>query len=444
MPKLTKVASGLLFYDDFSEKTLMWTLSPSDANCLSFGERGLQIKHNKRYVSYTIVEPNLEEYSCIVHLDHIPVNRNDYAGILIMSESKEYAECQSFLASGPSELINSDQYEVDVKNLIQDILNDDNSYVRWTENDDELNFENSHGTVTNTTDRKPGEPVDESGPFIDVYYHYIKFTKIKYKYIFWASTDGLSWIEIGNVCFENSGVIGFFLYGTTEKEVLTYSHCFFKSFALYNSKYITIQGISRQYDCEITDKFGNVILRTDDISFSQILNRSNTQILIYTAMSPMPIYDGQLRIYPKGHYPDTITVFNMGPATYGGDIFTIEKDIRVFINNVEISTSELYDLGLFYRGSYFIKFDVHNFEEYGVDCVVSVIKYSEYYGGELPVEIAIFKDDVPTSELEFSHTLNIESIPASEGITLVMKLTDDLSQDFYGVANDYRFKILIE
>ena len=52
MANLMKTQNGLLFYDDFSEKTLMWTLSPSDANCLSFGDKGLRMVHNRRYCSY--------------------------------------------------------------------------------------------------------------------------------------------------------------------------------------------------------------------------------------------------------------------------------------------------------------------------------------------------------------------------------------------------------
>ena len=61
MAKLNKTNSGLLFKDDFTEKTLMWTLSPSDANNVFFGDSGLQMKHNKRYVTYTIVEPSVDE-----------------------------------------------------------------------------------------------------------------------------------------------------------------------------------------------------------------------------------------------------------------------------------------------------------------------------------------------------------------------------------------------
>ena len=137
MANLMKTQNGLLFYDDFSERTLMWTLSPSDANCLSFGDKGLRMSHNRRYCSYTITEPAVDEYSCIVKLDHIPFNFTDIAGVLVLSSNKEYAECQTYLATGPSELTNSSQFETDVKNII-DITMASYNYVQWTENDEEL------------------------------------------------------------------------------------------------------------------------------------------------------------------------------------------------------------------------------------------------------------------------------------------------------------------
>ena len=86
MSNLVKTQDGLLFYDDFSDKSLMWTLSPSDANCLSFGDNGLRMIHNKKYCSYTITEPAVDEYSCIVKLDHIPFNFDDK--VILLTDAK--------------------------------------------------------------------------------------------------------------------------------------------------------------------------------------------------------------------------------------------------------------------------------------------------------------------------------------------------------------------
>lgn len=441
MAKLNKTNSGLLFKDDFTEKTLMWTLSPSDANNVFFGDSGLQMKHNKRYVTYTIVEPSVDEYSCIVKIDHIPANYNDIAGVLVMSTVKDYAECQTFLATGPSELVNSEQVNLDIENMIKDAIAD--NVVTYSIDAD--NAIDSNTQAPTPSAHIHGASVDTDAPFVDKIYRYIKFTKNKYKYMFWASEDGNEWIEVGNVKFDNSGVIGFFIYGTEDKEILDNSHCFFKSFVLYNSKYITFEGIDRKYEVEIFDENGNIIMRTDDTKYMYNINRSNKQILFNSTSTSLPIKNGILRIFPKNNYEQTISQFNLGEEVYGGDGFTLERDIRLFIDKTELKPTELYDLGTFYRGSYFVKIDVHNNEDYILhDVTLKVLKYSEYYGGEEEIALALHLEGKSESELVYSKRVIIPEIKPSESKSVFMKLMDKPSQGLFDTGNAYRFKILIE
>ena len=441
MAKLNKTNSGLLFKDDFTEKTLMWTLSPSDANNVFFGDSGLQMKHNKRYVTYTIVEPSVDEYSCIVKIDHIPVNYDDIAGVLIMSTVKDYAECQTFLATGPSELVNSEQVNLDIENMIKDVIAD--NVVTYSIDAD--NTIDSNTQAPTSSAHIHGASVDTDAPFVDKIYRYIKFTKNKYKYMFWASEDGNEWIEVGNVKFDNSGVIGFFIYGTEDKEILDNSHCFFKSFVLYNSKYITFEGIDRKYEVEIFDENGNIIMRTDDTKYMYNINRSNKQILFNSTSTSLPIKNGILRVFPKNNYKQTISQFNLGEEVYGGDGFTLERDIRLFIDKTELKPTELYDLGTFYRGSYFVKIDVHNNEDYILhDVTLKVLKYSEYYGGEEEIALALHLEGKSESELVYSKQVIIPEIKPSESKSVFMKLMDKPSQGLFDTGNAYRFKILIE
>ena len=441
MAKLNKTNSGLLFKDDFTEKTLMWTLSPSDANNVFFGDSGLQMKHNKRYVTYTIVEPSVDEYSCIVKIDHIPANYDDIAGVLVMSTVKDYAECQTFLATGPSELVNSEQVNLDIKNMIKDAIAD--NVVTYSIDAD--NAINGNTQAPTSSAHIHGASVDTDAPFVDKIYRYIKFTKNKYKYMFWASEDGNEWIEVGNVKFNNSGVIGFFIYGTEDKEILDNSHCFFKSFVLYNSKYITFEGIDRKYEIEIFDENGNIIMRTDDTKYMYSINRSNKQILFNSTSTSLPIKNGILRIFPKNNYEQTISQFNLGEEVYGGDGFTLERDIRLFIDKTELKPTELYDLGTFYRGSYFVKIDVHNNEDYILhDVTLKVLKYSEYYGGEEEIALALHLEGKSESELVYSKRVIIPEIKPSESKSVFMKLMDKPSQGLFDTGNAYRFKILIE
>ena len=444
MAKLNKTSSGLIFKDDFTEKTLMWTLSPSDANNVFFGDNGLQMKHNKRYVTYTIVEPSVDEYSCIVELDHIPANYNDIAGVLVMSTVKDYAECQTFLATGPSELINSEQVNIDIENMIKDAIADNVVTYNIIDSNSTINS-NNDTQAPNSYTHIHGTSVNTDAPFVDKIYRYIKFTKNKYKYMFWASEDGNEWIEIGNVKFDNSGVIGFFIYGTKDKEILDNSHCFFKSFVLYNSKYITFEGIDRKYEVEIFDENGNIIMRTDDTKYMYSINRSNKQILFNSTSTSLPIKNGILRIFPKNNYEQTISQFNLGDEVYGGDGFTLERDIRLFIDKTELKATELYDLGTFYRGSYFVKIDVHNNEDYILhDVTLKVLKYSEYYGGEEEIALALHLEGKSESELVYSKRVVIPEIKPSESKSVFMKLMDKPSQALFDTGNDYRFKILIE
>ena len=442
MAKLNKTNSGLLFKDDFTEKTLMWTLSPSDANNVFFGDSGLQMKHNKRYVTYTIVEPSVDEYSCIVKIDHIPANYDDIAGVLVMSTVKDYAECQTFLATGPSELVNSEQVNLDIENMIKDAIAD--NVVTYSIDTDNAIDGNTQAPTSSST-HIHGASVDTDAPFVDKIYKYIKFTKNKYKYMFWASEDGNEWIEVGNVKFDNSGVIGFFIYGTEDKEILDNSHCFFKSFVLYNSKYITFEGIDRKYEVEIFDENGNIIMRTDDTKYMYNINRSNKQILFNSTSTSLPIKNGILRIFPKNNYEQTISQFNLGEEVYGGDGFTLERDIRLFIDKTELKPTELYDLGTFYRGSYFVKIDVHNNEDYILhDVTLKVLKYSEYYGGEEEIALALHLEGKSESELVYSKRVIIPEIKPSESKSVFMKLMDKPSQGLFDTGNAYRFKILIE
>lgn len=431
MSKINKTNSGLLFFEDFSEQTLMWTLSPSNADCLSFGDNGLQMKHNEHYVTYTIAEPSVDEYSCIVNLDHIPRTAEDIAGILVMSSTKEYAECQSYMATEPSELNNdSGKINTNIENFIIQTLEE--RFVTWSEND---------VIIDDTT----SDDQDGSVIFVDTLYRYIKFTKVKYKYIFWASEDSITWIEIGNVKFEDSGVIGFFVYGTKDLEILNNSHCYFKTFALYKSNYITINGVDRGHEMEIYDEDGNILVRTDNIRHAYMIGRFDKRCTINTVTLPIPIRNAKLRIYPKKNYTTTVGEFDLGTEVYGGDDFTLERDIRLFINNQEINPLELYNLGVFYRGSYFIKMDVHNNEDYVLnDIKVKVIQYSEYYGGEHEIAVALYDEDKIESELVYDKEVIIDSLLPKEGRTVFMKLTDKPIHDFYLTANDYRFKIIIE
>ncbi len=436
MAKLNKSQNGLIFYDDFKEPTLLWTLSPSDANSVRFGDNGLTMLHHRRYTTFTITEPEAEEYSCIVELDHVPYNYDDIGGVIVISNNKEYAECQSFLATGPSELGNASSVHADVQRMVDAILDD--SYVRYTVDNTAL-----PELTTNEPSTQSEKAVDNS--FIDTQYRFIKFSKQKYKYVFWASKTGSDWIEIGNVSFEDSGVIGFFLFGTTDQDIIDHSHFNVKSIAIYTSRYLTIDSISRDYEFEIINGDGNILLRTDSIAYAHLINRANNRCLLNTATLPMPIKNGHLRIYHKDDYDNTFGYFDLGSTVYGGDVFTLEHNIKAFIHNTEVTPFEVFDLGTFARGYSYILMVVQNCEEYAVTNIhVSVSAYSEYYVGHDKIELALSLEDVPDEDLVYDKVITIDKIESGATKAIYIKLTDQMMDMFYHAANRYMFKITIE
>lgn len=443
MAQLNKTANGLLFFDDFKEQTLMWTLSPSDANNLRFTEDGLTMLHNRRYTTYTIVEPAAEEYSCIVELDHIPFNFDDIGGVIVIENNKEYAECQSFMATAPSELGNANLVQADIRGIIKELMGD--NYVTYTVDFQAPSVENSVEDVEKSTDIDSSEHVDTDTEYVDTLYRYIKFHKMKYKYVFYASADGINWIEVGNVKFASSGVIGFFLYGTTDQDIIDHSHFNIKSFTLYEGKYLTVDGINRAYEIEIYDGDGNILLRTDNNAYLHLFSRSNTRLLVNTTTLPIPLRNATLRIFPKYDYDNTIGRYDLGPEVYGGDGFSLEHNVKIFINNEFISPYTLYDLGTFFHNSYHIEAAIQNCEDYALkDLKIRVIKYSEYYGGEEEVMVALQDDNLIGNELDYAKEIVIDNLNPTDSKKFNIKLDDKVLQGAYKPANLYRFKIVIE
>lgn len=430
MANLIKTSNGLLFYDDFSTNTLIWTLSPSDKDCLTFGDDGLKIQHNDSYISYTMVEPEVDEYSCIVKLDHTPLDEKDIAGILIISNTQDYAECQSYLATASSAIGNGGQ------NISIDSLGE--VFVEYTIDDGSGSSGlGSGGTTTGTSGSSP----DVS--FVDTIYKYLKFNKVNNTYAFYASPDGFNWITVGNVKYQHCGGIGLFLYATDNPDVIDKSHCIFNYFCLYNSKFLSFSNIDLAYEFEIIDGNGNIIIRSDVSTDIPIISRSKKLCLINTNTLPMPILNPRIRIFEKDNYINTISEHELGENIFGGDSFSLTHDIRVFIDNVEVDQMNLYDLGKF-KGEQFIKLDIYNHEDYVLsNLTVKVIRYSEYYGGEEQVMIAKY-DEAESAELVYSKQVTIDQLNPTEGKSVFVKLVDKPIQDFYMTANAFRFKIIIE
>ena len=222
------------------------------------------------------------------------------------------------------------------------------------------------------------------------------------------------------------------------------SHFYVKNFAFYKNKYITIQGINRRKEIEVIDGNGHILLRTDDTNYSYMFSRLGSEVLINTTTMPTPIINGKLRIYNKGEYNTTIGIYDFNEKMYGGDSFILENYIKLFIGDQEVSMYQLYDLGTLCGKDRFVRMSIQNLEDYDLSNVtIEVIAYSEFYGGNHFIKIALDDPEEREWKLNYQQKLVIPYMHSHEFINMYLKLTDQPMQEFYKVANDYRFKIMI-
>lgn len=448
MATLIKEQEGIIYNEYFHENPLIWSLTPSETDCLRYSEEGLRILHTGQYVTYMLQEPESrgynngkESYCLIMHLDHTPVTEEDIAGLIVMSDTNNYAEFQTYLATSPSTIGNNGENV----NAGYDL---GEHYVEYhfddgDDSDDSESSSSDEETIVNPT----------TG-FVDKVYKILKVIKydnnIGYTYQFFASADGYNWIEVGNFDTTRRNSIGFFLYASKDQKTLQHGKFVVHEFALYKNRYITINGINIYQDFEIFDRrLNKTILRSDDTLHGQLMvNHNGNRVQIDTTHMILPLTNAWIRIYTKGHYENTVAQFDMDNLTFGGDIFTINYDIQLRIDNEIVPNGMPYDLGTLFTTTFKKNIVVYNNEDIDLTNIkVSITAFSEYYNGEEAVELAFYKENMeykPVSPYTYQKSLMIPNLPAHTGVELVMRLSDVPKQEFYSVANKYRFKLIIE
>lgn len=449
MATLIKEEEGILYNEYFHENPLIWSLTPSETDCLRYGEDGLRILHTNQYVTYMLQEPESrgydkgkECYCLIMHLDHTPITEEDIAGLIVMSDTNNYAEFQTYLATSPSTIGNNGEnvnagYDLGAH------------YVSYRFDDEE---DESHEGGSSSSDEET--IVNPSTGFVDTIYKILKVIKydnaIGYTYQFFASSDGFNWIEVGNFDTTRRNSIGFFLYGTKDARTLQRGKFIIHEFALYKNRYITINGINILQEFEIFDRrLNKTILRSDDTLHGQLMvSHHGNRVQIDTTHMVLPLTDAWIRIYTKGHYNDTVAQFDMDNLTFGGDIFTISYDIQLRIDNEIVPNGEPYDLGTLFTDTFRKNIVIYNNENIDLaNITVSITAFSEYYNGEEVVQLAFYKENMEYQSVPpytYKQSLMIPKLEAHTGVELVMKLSDVPKQEFYSVANKYRFKLIIE
>lgn len=423
MSKLNKTESGLLLYEDFKQSSLIWTPSPNNYQDIEFGENGLRIRHSELYKTITLEEPQ-GNFSFMCKINHKPIDADDIGGVIIMSNDTFYAECQSYVATKPSHITNSNQLEEQIIDFINDFLD---KYVEYSVDDGNIIEEDTDGsTNVSTGTSRPSQ-------FVDVMYPYIKCTKTNTLYTFWASADCINWIEVGNTELPDSNRIGFFLY-SFEKDI-TNSNFYIEYAVLYNNNYVIIDGIRENQDVELRTHDGALIY---DMNSNTVIRRNN-QVFIDTTLLRMPFENVRLVVLQNKQIINEYLIYQL----IGGDRYSFWHDIKVFIDEKELNQEELYDLGTFYHHDQTIRIDIYNQEEYElIDLSVNITSYSPYFDGNEPIGISLYDEN--EENYSFSNSVIIPNIPPMSGKSVLIKLTDKMMQNFYKKPGAYRFKINIE
>ena len=519
MATLTKEHEGIIYNEHFQENSLLWSLTPANIDCLRFNQSGLRILHNENYITYTFKEPQ-DEYCLIAEIEHTPLTSEDVAGLIVLSNTDEYSECQTYLATSPSTIDNNGEnlsnggietidldskyvrYTIDNGYAIEDTnvdiiigqildklnqngpytisdeeirqmvteaianLNDDN----YEADDDSLNNDIlevigvlinggdgiwiDNGDETQSQSDEPSQTVvnPETG-FVDKVYRFLKLVKHNSDYVriyqFFASSNGKDWIEVGTSTYFNNCSIGFFLYSTKNKSLQDNGNFTIKRMSLYESHYITIRGINILQDFEIiSNDLSTTYLRSDTTFGFNVVNHTGNSVIINTRDFNLPINNAILRVYPKTEYNRTIAQYDLQNSTFGGDIFNITYDIKIFIDNQELESGIDYDLGILYTKSFKKDIVVYNNEEFDLGNIrIKIIAYSEYFNGEEEILIAFYdgnKIEQNVNNYKYDKELMIPRLEAHSGVELIMKLENIPKQEFYSAAHDYKFKILIE
>lgn len=429
MPAITKQEQGLLFEDNFIEPNLAWTLSPSFSNSLRFGNDGLQVVHSGNYISYTINEPADDEYAAVMEIDHIPYDESDIAGMLVFNNAREYAECQTYMATQPSALGEA-VYTLDMTGTV-----DLSHYVKFKINDEDNNDDPQQ-------EEEQGQEQQQSGDFTDTIYHFIKMYKKNNTYTFYASPDNHEWIEVGNVRFPDNGRIGIFEHKGNER-VINHTHCFIKHFAIYRSKYITIRNLPVIAEFEI--HCGNTtVFRSDVVGAENIIKRVAGRCTIDTTTFPMPMNNFYLRFYRSNDYATTLSEYYIDQV-YGGDDISIDINLQFFYNNERIYPEVLSSLGMLEIGGQYAVITVKNNDTSpSLAKKIKITRYSDYYQGDIPILMAVTSSTYAPGTSSFKKNAVLPVIyPGNEVYIYIMLQTKPLP-DYFLAVEEFRFKISLE
>lgn len=160
-------------------------------------------------------------------------------------------------------------------------------------------------------------------------YRYIKLSSNKsYIVNLRASKDGIKWYDLGNTKFYDGNHIGYFING--EESAINIRNCL-----MTKSSYITIHGISEGDRVYLNNDAGTDLIRKYNLD----TKLSGDRFIIDLGPMMLPLEKIALTVTSQS----AETTYIMLDEIYGGDVFKINPDIEMSVENTQ--SDDIYNLG---------------------------------------------------------------------------------------------------
>lgn len=264
-------------------------------------------------------------------------------------------------------------------------------------------------------------------------YKYLRIICKVEVYYFYASIDGIKWIELGNSRLPNANRIGLFLDGNSEE----HQNLLVKSMKVYSSPYASISGINASGDIiRIEDKDGNLIENVQAEGNGNVL-----KIDLKQANNPI-----ECRVVVIDSTINTILYQSDLITIDCGDKYEETSDVIFYFNSIELNREDVYDIGILSSSDNYMLFSIFNNSDTNTldDKLISISQYAAYSYGHEKVKIAFYEEGKNYNELDYHDELNIKRINPKETIKFILKIQRSKTDGIPVGDDTYKFKVNLE
>ena len=250
-------------------------------------------------------------------------------------------------------------------------------------------------------------------------YRYIKLSSNKHYIVnLRASYDGNEWYDLGNTKFYDGNHIGYFING--EECGINIKSCL-----MTKSSYITIHGVGSSDKVFLNDKNGVNLINKHRLD----TKHSGDRFTIDLGPLMLPLEDVTLTITS----PTSGSAYLMLKEVYGGDIFKINPDIDMIIE--EIDSKDVYDLGEIVGDEQIYTLVIRNSSDRVKTGVVKIEELSSYEKGHEMAYLA----PLDNYSLNLKRLDEVTVVPGSE-FKCLLKVKKE--SKYISIEDDYKFSVV--